>query len=322
MKKFSFTAMALMMFATSHADATPRNNGLSGEISALAAIKLEESNFNTEEKRKDSPLNNAGEREPSATGGILGQLRFTFGDHQLFLGTSRDDIAVGDIAFEVGYSHFIGRRTSISFSYLPSLGKETWEDPFVVDQDRTVTDINSDAFRIKVKNVLESPVSVDLAYYTQKLDHEASGKGLFGESIQSLNRNGDGIYSKLTYSLPLGRYSILEPSFLYRKYSADGSSMSNSSYAIEVAYKQIFERNALSISSKYMLTSYDNENPLFGKVQENSTSSIFLAYEYNNVFNLNNLSANAITGLEISESNIKFYESSELVVGIGSSYKF
>ncbi|BCL72424.1 hypothetical protein TUMSATVNIG1_43940 [Vibrio nigripulchritudo] len=299
--------------------------GLSGELTGLIGFSSGKSNFNTDEKEKEGELNSEAKSKSEALYALLGQVRYTFGkdnDHQLFLGTSRDDIAKGEFVLEAGYKIGIGEESTIALSYLPGLIAETWEDPYVTGKRKT-TDISSDAIRLKYVSILDSNFSADLAYDTLKLGQEKSGYSINNnKAISSLDRDGDGVYSKLSYSYKLNDMSLIEPSVIFRSFSADGKAMSNTSYGVELSYMRFTGHHAFIVSTDYMKTSFDDEHFVFAKKREDSRYSVFAAYEYDNFMGLDDWAFNSIAGYDVNSSNIDFYKENELIVGAGLTYKF
>ncbi|MEZ9336784.1 DUF2860 domain-containing protein [Vibrio splendidus] len=324
MKKLTLTTIALSVSFAVNANELGES-GFSGEVSGLIGMSSETSNFNTDTKKKTGDLNTKGESDSGLAAAPLGQIRYTFGsgnNHQVFAGTSRDDLAVGDFVLELGYKHGFGENSSIAFSYLPSMGGETWADPFITGGDREVTDFSSNAYRAKYDNILDSNFSADFAYYTIELDKENSGMFQTGSAIKSLDRDGNGLYSKISYSHQLSSNSILEPSLLYKTFSADGDAMSNTEIGTELTYKAFYGRHAFALSGKYSSVSFDDTHVFFNKKQKDSKFGAFGAYEFDKLMGWENVSFNALAGYDVTTSNIEFYEKSELIVGVGATYKF
>ncbi|WP_375748829.1 DUF2860 family protein [Vibrio sp. HN007] len=324
MKTLAYSAIVLSV-SFSAAARIEESPGFSGELTALLGATYEKSNFNTNNQRKTGPANTVGQSETEFLAVPLGQLRFTFGRgqyHQIFVGTSREDISVGDFALELGYKVEVGRQSSMAFSYLPSLAGETFADPYLLNQDRKVVDVSSDAYRIKYNNVFSTPFSLDVAYYTVDLDEELSGSTYGSSAPQLLDRKGNGLYSKLSFAGHLSPTSIFEPSIVYKDFSADGDAMSNRQLGVELAYKVGISRHALALSATYSSFEYDSENPIFNKTQEDKQMGLFVAYEFHGLAGLDNLAFNAILGYDQTTSNIEFYEVTEAIAGVGSTIKF
>lgn len=98
--------------------------GLSGEISLITGYAASQSNFNTDSDAVIHRYSKASDREGSVLIAPLGSLSYTFGDQleqQFYLGTAREDIAVGTLAFELGYRHQLSSGSVVDFSLLPTV---------------------------------------------------------------------------------------------------------------------------------------------------------------------------------------------------------
>lgn len=301
-------------------------SGFSGEVSALIGFGSGESNFNTDSDKTINNVDNSGQSESEVLAAPLGQLRYTFGqldNHQVFIGTSREDIAVGNFALEAGYRLGLTEDSSIAVSFLPTIiGGETWEDPYLVGAERKATDISGNAFRLQYDGIMDSPFSLDLAYYTQDIDAEHSGSQYTTAQQKLLDRSGNGLYSKASYKYMIDSTSQLQPALIYKTFSADGEAMSNKSYGLELSYMKFINKHAFSISGKYLSISYDTSNPVFDTEQKDYEYSLFAGYEYDQFMGWNDWAFNAIAGYDAKSSNITFYDETQYMVGVGVTYKF
>ncbi|OLQ74187.1 hypothetical protein BIT28_20160 [Photobacterium proteolyticum] len=322
-KTYLVCCMALI---SGHTMAELGEPGFSGEVSALVGFGSTESNFNTDSDKTISNVDNSGKSESEMLAAPLGQLRYTFGqldNHQIFIGTSREDIAVGDFALEAGYRYGLSEESSISISYLPTImGGETWEDPYLTGTERQTTDISGNAYRLQYDSIMDSPFSLDLAYYTKDIDTEQSGSQYTSEQQKRLDRSGNGLYSKISYKYMINNSSLLQPAVIYKTFSADGDAMSNKSYGVELSYMKFVNRHAFSISGKYLNTTFDTVNPVFDTEQKDSEYSFFAGYEYDEFMGWDNWAFNAIAGYDVKASNINFYDETEYMLGAGVTYKF
>lgn len=303
--------------------------GLSGEISFIAGATSTDSNLSTSgSTTKNAPLNSAGNRETEAIFGALGNLSFTFGqglDKQFFIGTSREDIAVGIIALELGYKQELASGTQVSLSYLPTvLAEDVWTNPFTLGSPRTETEKSGDAYRLKLDRIGGSLLSLDMAYAQSDIDNEQSGAGLglSNAGQQRLDRNSDTFYSKLGYRQFLGKGLGVTPAFIYINNDADGEAMSYQSYGGELTYFSFAGRNKIVLTGKYHVRDYDAVHPLFGETRKDSEYGAFLAYEYAHLFNIHPLSFITLAGYNNTDSNIDFYDASEFFSSVGVTYRF
>ena len=294
--------------------------GFSGEIALIAGQKTQESNFNTEENaNKSGRLNSSGESETQALIAPLGMLKYTYGydnNQQLFFGTSRDDIAVGDLALEIGYKQKFADNTIMSLAFIPTvIGGETWKNPYVTGQDRQETDIKGDAFSASLDNIMGSGLSAQLGIYNLEVDDEESAQA-------KLERDGQGLYSKLSYAMPFTHQGKLISAVKYISFDADGNAMSFDQYGLKVTLQKAIGRHSFSSSIGYDKARYDETNPVFNQELEEEKFSALIAYEYANIMNWQNWSLISFAGYDYTSANIDFYEEREFITSVGVSYKF
>ncbi|MBE1275841.1 DUF2860 domain-containing protein [Enterovibrio baiacu] len=327
MNKYTLIGLAITPFFAQAQLA--EQGGLSGEISVLGGVVSTDSNLSTSgENTKNGELNSNGDREADAIFGALGKLAFTFGsglDKQIFVGTSREDIAIGTIALEAGYKQQFGSGTTITASYLPTLvNEDIWADPYITRSPRTETEKSGNAYRFQVSSIGGSPLSVDLAFAETDIENEQSGQalGLSQSAQESLQRSGDTFYSKLSYRQFLGRGLGVTPSLIYFNHDADGQAMSYQAYGGELTYFSFAGRNKIVLTGSYQYSEYDSAHPVFGQPREDSKYGVFLAYEYAHLFEIHPLSLVVLAGYNNTESNIDFYDARQYLASAGVSFRF
>lgn len=322
----SFIALSVLYSATSFA-ALAEKQGFTGEIAIITGYAEQTSNFNTEgEKTKTGNLNTKGSSEGSSLIAPLANLQYTFGsdlDKQVFIGTSQDDVAVGNLAFELGYSQGFNSGMVMSVSFLPSvMSGETWQDPYLLDVEKKVTDESGNAVRFKVDAIAGSNFSLDLAYGTTEIDGEQSGSAYSLSDQELLDRNGDSVYLKSAYQYALNETTILIPSVTYISHFADGDAMSFDSLGGDLTYFKILGRHTVAVTASYSHSSFGEVNPIFNKTREDDAVSIFMAYQQVLGFGLDNWSFVSLVGYNQSVSNIEFYDEEGMFVSIGGKYNF
>lgn len=296
--------------------------GFSGEISLLTGISGGKSNFNIEKKIKNGELNSAGESDSEFIAMPLGQMTYTFGKQKVFLGTAREDIVEGVLAFELGYAFAIGEESALSFSYLPAIASdETWKDPYLINSTRKKTDVSGNAYRVQYQNILNVGIDADFAYYDKDIDDELSGSSLTSNQ-ELLKRSGDGYIFKLSAGLPLSQSTFITPSLGYSQFSADGDAMSFDQYNMGLTLMHSIGNHTFTLNGDYSKADYDAENPIFGKTQENTSYGFNLMYEYSNFMGWKNVGFNVVAGYEDTDSNINFYDEESYMLGMGMTYLF
>ncbi len=124
MKAACFNLFLLSLFTCSANAALAPEQGLSGNITVLSGVTSNSSNLNVKQDKwqSENALGRKGSDEVSLTAGLLGSLQYTFGDSldkQLFMGTSREDIVTGSLAFELGYRQQLTGGTIVDFAVCP-----------------------------------------------------------------------------------------------------------------------------------------------------------------------------------------------------------
>ncbi|PLX64355.1 MAG: hypothetical protein C0632_07015, partial [Vibrio alginolyticus] len=193
--------------------------GFGGEISLNAGFVSSESNFNTENSNTIASLDKRADSDSSVIAAPLGSITYTFGNrlnHQVYAGTTRSDVAVGTLAFQLGYQHELPSGTVLDVSYLPTVLKgETWRNPYQVGIARQETDVDGNAYRFQIKGLIDKNFNLDLAYADKDIEQEEV-------TDRSLARDASLYYVKGDYRISLNQTSMLQPAFTYINQDADG----------------------------------------------------------------------------------------------------
>lgn len=300
--------------------------GFGGEISLNTGYMSQTSNFNTDVKNPLSDLNSEGESNGQMLVAPLGQINYTFGhqlDKQVYIGTSREDIAVGDFAFEIGYKQELESGMVVDASFLPTVvSGETWSDPYAINSVREVTDETGNAYRLKLESIAGSDFTLDMAYANIDVKDEASGSDLSASEQAKLQRDGSVMFVKGEYKYMLNQTSGLIPSLSYKVRSADGEAMAYKSYETDITYFKVLDRHQFALTAGYETRSYDGSNPMFNETRSDNEVSLFAAYEYDQFMGWEDVSFISFAGYGSSSSNIDFYNESEYLLSAGVNYKF
>ncbi len=153
--------------------------GFSGNFSVLTGVSSDSSNLSTEQDANQVTNTKEGDSENQGLLGFLGTVQYTFGKsltHQVYAGTTREDIATGTIAFEIGYRHQLSGGTILDFSVLPTLiSGKAWTDPYAVGVNRNETDVKGNVGRLQLTNIGGTGFRTDLAFGQSDVDEELSG---------------------------------------------------------------------------------------------------------------------------------------------------
>ncbi|PSU06811.1 DUF2860 domain-containing protein [Photobacterium gaetbulicola] len=314
---YLYTAVALTGFsAMSFANESSR---LSGEIIVTTGYMSTNSNLSTDGNARLNDLNSKGSHTDDFIAAPLGSLSYRLDDNnkqRVYLGTSRDDLAVGDLAFEIGYQHDFANGTQLDVAYLPTvLSGEVWANPYQTGSGRQKTDIEGHAFRMKLNNINNTGMSLDMAYASAEVDNEQIAE-------RALHRDHDTYYIKGSYQSMLSERSGLVSSVSYTHRDAKGKAETFDQYKTEVTYFTSVDAHKLALTGGYAHRSYDGTNPIFNKDRSDNRYKLFLAYEYADFAGWDNWSLVSLAGANFNTSNIDFYESEEYLMTVGLSYKF
>jgi len=316
-----YTLITLALISGSASAQLAETAGFAGEVSLSTGFYSVESNLNTDDDNKN--LDSLYDTNDAVTGGLLlplGNLTYTFGNdlnQQFYAGTSREDIATGTLAFEMGYKYQLASGMIIDASILPTImSGEVWADPYK-PTNRQTTDEDGNAYRLQLKNIAGSKFSVDMAYATKDVETDVRGA-----IDPSLRRDADTIFFKTDYKYMVDQTTMLQPRLSYVSSDADGDANSFKGYGVELSYFKFLNRHQFALTAGFNTRDYDAVNPVFGQTREDDEMSLFAAYEYANFMDWQDWSFISFAGFGSTDSNIDFYDKNEYMMSVGMSYKF
>ena len=307
------------------------SEGFSGNFSVLAGFYSDSSNLSTEQDSNQASLTMEGDSENQGLLGFLGTVQYTFGEsptHQVYAGTTREDIATGTIAFEIGYRHQLSGGTILDVSVLPTLiSGKAWADPYAVGVNRNETDVKGNVGRLQLTNIGGTAFRTDFAIGQSDVDDELSGTqnelGLSDEAVALLDRERTYVYAKAGYPFILpNQAGVFVPSMVYFNSDAEGGALSFDSYGIELNYAKRIGRHGFVVTLDASDRQYDEANPIYGKAREENEYGAFLAYEFGGLMGYEDWSFITLLGLRTIDSNIDFYNSEQVLASVGVDYKF
>jgi hypothetical protein len=304
------------------------SEGFSGNFSVLAGFYSDSSNLSTEQNSNQTSNVMEGDSENQGLLGFLGTVQYTFGEsltHQVYAGTTREDIATGTIAFEIGYRHQFSGGTILDFSVLPTLiSGKAWSDPYAVGVNRSETDVKGNVGRLQLTNIGGTGFRTDFAIGESDVDDELSGtQSLSAEDVALLDRERSYVYVKVGYPFILpNQAGVFVPSMVYFNSDAEGGALSFDSYGLELNYAKRIGRHGFVVTLDANDRQYDEANPIYGKAREENEYGAFLAYEFGGLMGYKDWSFITLLGLRTIDSNIDFYNSEQVLGSVGVDYKF
>lgn len=247
---------------------------------------------------------------------------------QFFLGNSKADVVKGDINTELGLAHEIANGTIFTLAYTPYLfSSEAWEDPFLTNQKRDATDVDSQGARIRVENLLSQPLTAEYTWAESDYENERSGQqpslSLTPEQQVLLQRDITYHQAYFEYTYAISETFAIQPALTFTQGDGKGDAMSFDKVDFQLAFaSQFSERSQLVTSINVGQSDYDTSNPIFDKTQDDTNLGVTAFYSYTHPFNWENTTFIAIAKYERNDSNINFYDDDSITASIGLAYQF
>ena len=313
----------------------PTESGFSGYVEILGAYISTNSQLNTDSgNRRTDSLDSAGDRSGKFRPFPFGLIRYTFAEArtELYLGVLPENVVQGQFQLEAGVRHILANRTGLRASVIPvtPIEPETWEDPFVVGQNRKRTDITSLGVKLAAEHILGSGLNLKYGWARQTIDDEKSGTFLFSQpgsnltpqDLDDLERDAHFHRVSAEYALALRPGMILKPAIRFTRSDADGDA--NSFYGITPQLSLLYFSRQLqaSLNASLVMDWYDETHPVFDKTRRDVKPGIFATLGYKNPLGFRNFRIDWFNAYLRSTSNIDFYQSSTFITAIGLGYTF
>ncbi len=241
-------------------------------------------------------------------------------------------MAEGQILFETGVRHDLADGTILRASVLPvsPLDQETWEDPFVVGQDRDKTDVEAWGLKFVADNIMGSGLNLRTGMISRKINNEKSGEFLFfqpgslltSDDLEDLERDSYDYRLTVQYSRRLTPRVRLLQIIRYVRSAADGNANSFHGLAPQLSLQYFTRQLQAALNATFSREWYDDEHPVFGKDRDDYRLGLFAIVGYKDPFGWKNFRIDWIGGASKQNSNIDFFESSTFLTGLGLGYAF
>ena len=286
------------------------------------------SQANTDEDNEVTEnLTNAGKDMGSATLFLLGRLSYTLESNktQFFVGNSEEDVVLGDFKAELGMSHEFSNGVVITGAYIPFLlAYEAWEDPFLTQQKRKTTDVESQGARLRFDNLFSLPISAEYTWAEADFENDLSGTQQLTSAEQLLLQRDLSLHQLyLEYTQPLSQSFAIQPAITVTRGDSDGEAMAFDQGQLQTALvTQLTDRSQLVTTVYLGQANYDESHPIFNKRREDAQYGAFAFYSYARPFNWENSTFTAMFAYGKNDSNIDFYDAEIIAATVGLAYKF
>lgn len=314
----------------------PFTPGFSGYIRPMVGIGYSKSQTDVgdDNERIDS-LDQDAESETDFIPMIFWNMGYTLenGTTRFFAGSSEDSV-IDSISFlEVGIQQKLLNGTVLSAAYIPGipgLEDEVWADPYLLGSNRSETDRDAHAFRVAAESLFGTALSFNYGFGTQDIDtdqaglylSQQSGSTLTTSDLNDLKRSGDFHRAQVLYAFQLGENTMLEPGLTYTRGDADGDANSFDKFGGQISLTTAMDRCRLFTTLELAHAEYDQSNPVFDKTRKQWEYSAVIGAGYMAPFGYEDFMVNIFTGFTKKDANIKFYDSTALIGGVGITWMF
>ena len=338
--KISFVSATIMFFTifsgAGHAQQPmPKKSGFGGYVELLGAYFSSDSQLNTDnDNRRTDSLDDSGKRVSSYRVLPLGLVNYTFAEArtQLYLGILPENVAQGQFQVEGGVRHWLENGTQLRAAFIPitPFQAKTWEDPFVVGQKRSKTDVESYGLKVAAETIFGTGLNLKYGFATRNVDDEKSGtflSSLPGSTLtpQDLNDiDRDANFHRLTaeYAFRINAKMRLKPGLRYTRGDADGNANSFNALRPELTFSYFGNPFQLSVNAFVRFEDYDDNHPVFDKTRHDDAYGLFAILGYRDPFGLKKFRIDWFNFISRNDSNINFYESTSYGTALGFGYTF
>ncbi|MDM8537685.1 DUF2860 family protein [Desulfobacterales bacterium HSG17] len=255
------------------------------------------------------------------------------GATQFYAGTPKEKIVEGIFLLETGIRQKLPGGTILTAAWIPKLPileNEAWKDPFLLGSDRQETDQDSQAFKVEAESIFGSPFNLRYGFGRQEIDNDQSGGYLFQQlgstlttaDLQMLKRDTDFHLVEAQYAFSFGRGIMIRPGVSYMRGDATGDANSFNQFQGKVSFAYPRERWRFFGNISLGLAEYDEANPIFEKTRDDVIYGTTLGIGYSAPFGWKDFMANVFTAFKKNDTNIKFYDSTSMIVAIGFAWLF
>ncbi len=320
MRQFSLSTIILVccLFApiTARAD-----SAFEGDIS-LGVIAIDSANnLNPDSsKRIIANLDSAADRELSTVPVILPNLKFTpdtNNSFHYFLSTRPPIEEVGGFALGLGIGFSVEGLADIRLGLLAAPFGEVWENPYLVGTPRDDTENRKYGFYATFEEMFSSGFELTLAYFHDDVEDDEIGD-LFAE----LERDGQAFITTLGYSWRISDAFSVTPKFHYVYGDYDGDASTYDRFTFSLGTRYLNGMWAFMPKISYGHTEYDDTHPIFGKTRDEDEISFDLIVQYNEPLGYENFAITGIAGYGEGDSNIEFFDTESIRLGVALVYTF
>ena len=305
--------------------------GFSGYVQPMVGVMSTKSNSDVgDDNEKIDSLDQDADSETQVMPMVLFNLNYTLENRatRFYIGTSEEEIIEGAFLFEAGVRHKLSGGTVLSAGWVPTLPlleEEVWKDPFLTGSNREKTDRDTQAFRIGAERIFGTPLTLRYGFAQQEIDDDRAGESVAGLSagdLAKLKRDANFHLAEVLFPISLDIGLMITPQAGYMIGDADGDANSFKRYQGQLTIEYPLDKWMFFGNINLARSDYDESNPVFNKTREDTSCGAMLGAGYRAPFGWENWMINIYASWEERDSNIKFYDRTNSMAGIGMTWRF
>ncbi len=268
----------------------------------------------TDENRNIDSLNEKAVRQERGIPFIMGELGYyiTSTGTKISLGNQKGEKSIGALAVEQSLGKMGLVRTTIGYGQ-----EDVWADPYLTKVQREETDEISYNVTLEFEEIAGTGAMASL-----KLSDIDVDKDLIGERFRDLKRDGQRMGVSVGYGIPLGENQVIIPSFEMVVEDRDGESNSSKQYKAELAHLMGIGSWSFATSVALIDWEFDKVHPVFNETRDERGVEFTELISFEEPLGWRGFSINGLISYSRVNSNIDFFSSDELTVGLGVGYSF
>lgn len=312
----------------------PFEPGFKGAIQPGVAVVSTESLDNVDDdNRRINSLDQDPDSETEIVPILLWEMTYTMenGRTQFFAGTPEDSMVDGAFLLEAGVRHALEDNTILFAAVTPGIPlaeDEVWSDPFLTGAGRSETDREVSAFRLGASDIMGTRLFFSYGFADQDIDRETAGQYLVNQGsltsaqAATLNRDAQFHWLEAGLVLPATPTLVVIPTAHYMRGDADGEANSFDNCGAALTLTVPTESYEFFTSASLDFLDYGAIHPVFNKAREDLKFTLSAGVTIPRLLGHDALSLTLLAAWSEQDSNIHYYDSSDLLAGMALAWHF
>ncbi|WP_455208031.1 DUF2860 family protein [Kaarinaea lacus] len=267
----------------------------------------------------------------SLTTTLLGELRYTFARQrtELFAGQLFTDFIRYDVTNLLGIRRDFESFGIVGASYVfAGFVTTVWQDPYVVNAERTETDRKQAGWRLSWERLFDTPLSLQYTLRSIELEEQSgeSQLALSDQQAQLLDRNGDLHELRLSYEWEINERHSITPELMYDNDDTEGKAMATERFGIKLMHTFIRKEIGLVLvtSGSYSGADYKAVNPIYNTTRNDKRYGIDFTYMQFGLFKKYQSQLAVVTNLYYfyEDANLDFYDTKLAGITLSLLFRF